>query len=276
MDRDHDRVILIGEGRLGRTILRSLGKRVVAIVRKSVPRDLEARTTGDEVIRIEMAGLHSVVEAETMWLAVPDRVIPEVVDKLVEIGIPAALSLVVHSSGALGVEVLNPLESNSCKVAALHPNLVLDGNSPFPADTIWGITQRSLSIDRVRRLLGVDSHRFLPIGNRHRPIYHAAATLVANYPLLLAEHAAGLYRTTGVDALDARAIIAGYLRSVAEKVESANTDLSLLDALTGPVARGDAETLDLQLESIEEEGMELTEELLRFLIEITKRSLERS
>lgn len=258
---------------MGRTILHSIGDRVVAVVRKSLS-GIEGSQSFEGSPQILLENIPSVAEATLIWLAVPDSVISEVVDHLCHISIPPQVSLIVHSSGALGTEVLAPLESEGRVVAGLHPNLILVGNAGFPSNTIWGVTPSSLSDVRLRKILGVVNHQFLPIENSMRPLYHAAATLVANYPLLLAENASALYSLSGVGERDARTIMAQYLRRVADSVEHTPSGASLLRSLTGPVARGDSQTLDLQIERIVEKGLEHTATLLQTLIELTRGQLE--
>jgi hypothetical protein len=80
-----------------------------------------------------------------------------------------------------------------------------------------------------------------------RASYHAAAGLVANGAAALAEAGARLLELAGCPARDSARVLGPLLRSVAENVER----LGLPEALTGPVRRGDAETVLRHIASIE-------------------------
>jgi predicted short-subunit dehydrogenase-like oxidoreductase (DUF2520 family) len=83
-----------------------------------------------------------------------------------------------------------------------------------------------------------------------RAAYHAAASIASNLLVALEESAAELLSRTGVD--DARELLAPLVLQTA-----ANWAERGPEALTGPIARGDAATVDRHLEAISEIAPEL-------------------
>ena len=83
-----------------------------------------------------------------------------------------------------------------------------------------------------------------------RAAYHAAASLASNFLVTLEESAVDLLRRIGID--DARQLLAPLvLRTAANWAESGD------EALTGPIARGDAATVQRQVEALRDVAPEL-------------------
>jgi predicted short-subunit dehydrogenase-like oxidoreductase (DUF2520 family) len=90
------------------------------------------------------------------------------------------------------------------------------------------------------------------VAEADRAAYHAAASMASNFLVALEESAAGLMRELGIE--EARQVLAPLvLRSAANWAERGG------DALTGPIARGDRETVARQREAIAATAPELTE-----------------
>src|SRR5262245_8134628 len=124
------RIGVIGVGRVGAVLGAALvraGHRVVAIspgsaasrerVRRLIP---AARVRPiDRVPR----GLDLVL------LAVPDDVLPGLVTGLAAAGAVSPGQVVVHTSGAYGVDVLRPLTDQGARPLALHPAMTFTGHA---------------------------------------------------------------------------------------------------------------------------------------------------
>jgi predicted short-subunit dehydrogenase-like oxidoreductase (DUF2520 family) len=144
---------------------------------------------------------------------------------------PVDSTVVLHLSGALGLDVLAPHERR----ASLHPLM------PLPSPEVGRVRLRSgitfaVAGDPVATTLGrALGGRCIEIDDDHRAAYHAAACIAANHLVALLGQvervaaAAGL----GVDAF--MDLAAAAVRDVA--------DLGPAAALTGPAARGDVATL---------------------------------
>jgi predicted short-subunit dehydrogenase-like oxidoreductase (DUF2520 family) len=78
------------------------------------------------------------------------------------------------------------------------------------------------------------------------PGYHAAAALAANGAAALAFVSVQVLERVGFDKRDAERAIGGLLQSVGENVQK----LGVPDSLTGPIARGDARTVESHREAL--------------------------
>ena len=184
----------------------------------------------------------------TVLLTVPDGAIASLAAEISHAGeVPPTVAF-AHCSGALGLGVLAPLGGRH-PTGSFHPlqsfprprapeafrgSLVaIDGSSD--------VLRRKLS--RLARDLGARPRR---VDEADRAVYHAAAVLASNYLVALASEAAELLETIGWsrrEAVDGLVpLMEGALAEVRRRGPSA--------ALTGPIRRGDAETVSRHLEAL--------------------------
>ena len=183
-------------------------------------------------------------------LAVPDRTVAEAAANLPSAVSSAQAAAVVHLSGALTLEPLADVGRRGWATGSLHPLQSLP-ETPAPR-ALNGITVAvdASDEDLARRLedlvrsLGAVPRRVPAAG---RTLYHAAAVLASNYVVALVAVAAGLLEESGWTRPDAMAALVPLVRGVADNLEAAG----LPRALTGPIVRGDLETVRSHLEALE-------------------------
>ncbi|GAB2547715.1 Rossmann-like and DUF2520 domain-containing protein [Leucobacter ruminantium] len=148
--------------------------------------------------------------------------------------------LVGHCSGATGLDALAPHEAFS-----LHPLLTVVGpGARFEGASaaVDGTTPRSLALaERLAELLGLEAFR---VAGRDRAAYHAAASIASNFLVTVEGFAADLAGTAGVPRRALVPLVRAAVQNWAE--------LGAADALTGPVARGDAATVQRQRDAVRE------------------------
>jgi predicted short-subunit dehydrogenase-like oxidoreductase (DUF2520 family) len=149
--------------------------------------------------------------------------------------------LVGHCSGATGLAVLAPHEA-----FALHPLMTITrrgGDFRGAGAAVAGSSDRALALaTELARVLGM---RPFEIADEDRAAYHAGAAMASNF-LVALESAA--QRVAGID----RDLLAPLVRAAVE-TWAAEGDA----ALTGPIARGDEETVARHREAISERAPEL-------------------
>jgi predicted short-subunit dehydrogenase-like oxidoreductase (DUF2520 family) len=109
---------------------------------------------------------------------------------------------------------------------------------PGCAFGITGDGQAAAWAERIATLLG---GRALRIAFDRRPLYHAAAVMASNYVVGLIDAAGILMNAAGVEEPEALCALAPLVRASAENALS----LGPQRALTGPIERGDVETVAL-------------------------------
>lgn len=187
---------------------------------------------------------------DAVLLSVPDEAIHEVAQRLAALGTAPPGCSAFHFAGALSTDVLAPLHERGYSVGSLHP-LQAVANGVSGADVLPGsffaVSGEPLARATAQRLLSPLGSRALEVPATRRPLYDAAAVMASDYVTLLLETAgdmlarAGVAWDEGVPAL--RAIVLGVLSRLgaAEGTRWA----------TGPLSRGDVETVRLHLRSME-------------------------
>jgi predicted short-subunit dehydrogenase-like oxidoreductase (DUF2520 family) len=217
-------MVIVGRGRVGTLLATGLRQAGIEIV----------GPLGHEVIP---AGVDAVL------LCVPDSEIAGAANA-VPIG-----PLVGHCSGATSLTVLAPHEGFS-----VHPLMTIAiGDQPSRLSgagaAIAGATPRALGLaESLARMLGMAPVR---VADEDRAAYHAAASIASNFLITLEAGAEQLAASAGID----RELLAPLVRATVENWLS----LGAQRALTGPVARGDEDTVARQREAVSERVPELLE-----------------
>lgn len=192
--------------------------------------------------------------AELLVLAVPDTELPGLVSGLAATAAVRPGTIVVHTSGANGVGVLAPL--SDCIPLAIHPAMTFTGSDEDIArlaDSCFGIT----AADEIGYAIG--QSLVLEIGGEPfrvreeaRVLYHAALAHASNHIVTVLGDAVEALRAAlpgelGVDDPDgiAERVVGPLARAALE-----NTLQRGQAALTGPVARGDADAVAAHLTAL--------------------------
>jgi len=231
---------VVGAGRAGTVLAAALaraGHRVVAAsaVSQESVRRIQRALPGTAIRRPEQV----IAEADLVLLTVPDDVLPGLVRGLAATGAPLEGRLLAHASGRHGLAVLEPAVRLGALPLALHPVMTFTGRSDDIdklAGICFGVTApQSLTAVAQALVLEMGGEPVL-IAEDRRDLYHAALAGAANHLITLVVQAGDLLQEAGV-ADPARML--GPLLSAA-----LDNALRLGDAaLTGPVARGDADTV---------------------------------
>ncbi|MGW6936616.1 Rossmann-like and DUF2520 domain-containing protein [Lentzea sp. NPDC054927] len=191
--------------------------------------------------------------ADLVLLAVPDDELPGLVRGLIATDSLRAGQIIVHTSGAQGVEVLEPAAQLGALTLALHPVMTFTGR----AEDLLRMSAACVGVtaadgDEVAWSVGealvveMDAEP-VRVPEAVRPLYHAALAHGANHLITLVRDAADLLTNAGV--ANAERLLGPLL--------SAALDNSLRHgdrALTGPVARGDTGTLRKHLDVLAEQA----------------------
>ena len=235
-------VVVVGAGRVGLFLARALtGVRPVAGV---VVRSGEARE------RATSAGLQAmslddrrVASASTLLLCVADDDLPGLVRALIDQG-AGGDGLVVHTSGRYGLAVLDGLAG---RVAAVHPAMTFRGTAAgdaIPRDFAYGVTADGTALTEATALVHDLGGRVELVPDDRRPLYHAAMCHAANHLNTLIADAADLLRRSGV--LDTEAVLGPMTRAALAHALASGTG-----ALTGPVVRGERDTVAAHLTALD-------------------------
>lgn len=238
------RVAVIGPGRVGTAVAMGLdhaGYDVAAVA----GRGREALRGFTE--RVPTATILPAAEAartaELVVVSVPDDSLAEVVRELARDDAVAEGSRWVHVSGAAGVEPLRPAELAGASVAACHPAQTFpdpDSGMVNLPGTAWAVTADEADLPWARVLVTDLRGVAVTVPSGARGLYHTGLSLGANGASTVVALARDLLRGAGVDVPE---------RFLDPLVRAATTGAAHegAAALTGPVRRGDADTVAAHL-----------------------------
>jgi predicted short-subunit dehydrogenase-like oxidoreductase (DUF2520 family) len=246
---------VIGAGRVGAVLgaaLARAGHRVVAVAavsKQSLKRASELLPGAQIRPAVEVAAA-----AELLVLAVPDDALGALISGLANAGAVGRGTLVVHTSGAHGIDILAPLTAGGAVPLALHPVMTFTGTEVDLQrldGACFGVTA-SQPLRPVAEALVIEmGSEPVWIAEELRPIYHAGLAFGANNLVTLVAEASDLLSRAGVESPHR---MLGPLLGAALDNSLRRGDR----ALTGPVARGDAGTVAAHLRAISSQAPEAT------------------
>ena len=208
-------------------------------------------------------------------LAVPDSAIHDVAVGLASLGEAPPGCAAFHMSGASSTEPLTPLHEQGYSVGSLHPLQTL-ANPVTGADLLprswFAVAGEPRARSTAYRLLAYLGSPSFEIPAANRPLYHAAAVLASNYVSVLTERARQLLVRAGVPWDESGPA----LKALVEGTLQHRVWPDGVQTITGPVARGDLETVDLHLRSLDPVDRRLYAALGRVALEMVEDDLEDS
>jgi predicted short-subunit dehydrogenase-like oxidoreductase (DUF2520 family) len=231
--------------------LRRAGHRVVAasaVSQGSIERVAD-RLPGVPVLRPE-----EVIErADLILLTVPDDALAGLVAGLAATDVPLGGKLIAHASGRHGLGVLDPVVAKGALPLAMHPVMTFTGRVEDEArmnGISFGVTAPG-PLRPVAEVLVVEmGGEPVFIAEDKRGIYHAALASGANHLVTLVTASAEMLGLAGVE--DPATMLAPLLYAALENALAFGPA-----ALTGPVARGDAETVAAHVAAIKAAAPEM-------------------
>ena len=182
-----------------------------------------------------------------VFLTVPDGAVARFADDIAVAGTPANAAF-VHCSGALGLGALNSLRAGHA-VGSFHP--LQSFPQPRPPEAFRGsLVAVDASTPPLRKHLGRLARDLgakpRAVGDAQRVVYHAAAVFASNYLVALAGEAVELLESIGWSEREAVAGLVPLMQGALAEVSRHGPTA----ALTGPVRRGDVETVVRHLEAL--------------------------
>ncbi len=242
---------IVGGGRLGTCLGRALAAKgfpVAAVACRTLRSARESvRLIGQGAAMTDQA--RAAARGRLVFLCLPD-------DRLAAVALRLAASrndwqgrVVFHTSGLLPASVLAPLQAKGASVGSFHPAQSFPAKDA-PFSLFRGITfglegegeVRAVAARVVRRLGG----HALWLTAADKPLYHAACSLASNGLAALLDTAAALLDDLGLDRRAAEGVLLPLSQGTLQNVKETDPRR----ALTGPVIRGDAGTVETHLEAL--------------------------
>ena len=237
------RVFVIGAGKAGRALAHAMRVGGVEVVGLHGRRPDHGITSG--------AWPATVALANVVLVTVRDAELDGVLRELRSAAALARGTVVLHASGTAEPQALDELRTDGHPGGTFHPLLPLTD----PTRATEQLRRAWIGIDGdagaravSRGLAAAIGARVLEIPAGAKASYHAAAVIASNFPVVLLALAARVLTQAGVDEEVARGALATLMTAAAENASASAPSA----ALTGPVARGDVETVRAHLAALSE------------------------
>lgn len=238
----YDRTAIVGTGRVAQSLGRLMaqaGAPPVVIAGRTPDHARRAASFIGPAVRTarirDVPGL-----ADRILIAVVDAAIPSVVDDLSDGGMRGGIAL--HTSGAHGPHLLDALAVRGVSCGVLHP-LQTVASPELGVEALkgasFGVGGDATAVEWAERIVEAVQGTSLRIRENGFASYHAGAVMAGNAVIAAIDAAVVLLAEAGVERREAlRAIRPLCLTSAQNALE-----IGPEAALTGPVQRGDDETV---------------------------------
>ncbi|MFL5499936.1 MAG: DUF2520 domain-containing protein [Gemmatimonadaceae bacterium] len=240
-----ERVFIIGPGHVGRGLFRAFRASGVDVVGLHGKRPSGVNTSTGSIPA-------DAARANVVMLCVRDTQVDDGIAEIAaaaEAGRIARDSVILHTSAIAEPAGLGALSAAGHAGGTFHP-LVPFSDPEISADLLrkaWiGIDGDIAAKNTSRRLAGHLGARTLDIPPGKKAAYHAAAVIASNFPVVLASVAGHLLHDIGVPDSSAHQAVESLMSGALANMKRALPD----DVLTGPVVRGDLETVGKHLRAL--------------------------
>ncbi|QZA78409.1 DUF2520 domain-containing protein [Deefgea tanakiae] len=244
---------VIGPGRLGQSLARlavdSGQYQIGGVLARSEQSAAKALAfIGAGQVCLQLADLPP---ADLWLLAVPDSSIAAVAVELAAAQVVKTGDVVFHASGALEANILAPLQAQGALIASLHPAF----SFADPARAVLTFFGTPCAIEgnaAACKLLNQFAQAIggvpFALAEGGKGAYHAALSMAANYLVTLADLSLKTAHQAGIAPEMANSLVLGLMQQTLHNIQA----LGPAVALTGPIVRGDAGTVQRHLEVVGE------------------------
>lgn len=254
------RIGIIGAGRVGCSLALALSDRKLPIgIYGRNPASVEFAAQ-IPYCNISEDLTHLVEASDTVFITVPDSSIQAVALGIVSSSGPGGLvgKVFLHCSGALSSGVLECIGSEGGCTGSLHPIQTFPDRTASWKNMLgiyFGFEGMLEAEAASKEIVGLLNGTMLTVNEGSKSLYHAAACVLSNYMVTLSHTAARMLERAGIDRETGSRAFAPLLHSTVVNING----LGSVEALTGPISRGDATTISAHLEALEQQLPDETE-----------------
>jgi predicted short-subunit dehydrogenase-like oxidoreductase (DUF2520 family) len=213
--------------------------------------------------------IEGIVEAsDTLFLTVPDGTIKKIWDYIDKLSIKN--KIICHCSGSVSSSIFSNIDNHHAYGYSIHPLLGISDK----LNSYEQLSHAFFTIEGSQGRLSEMKTMLINLGNsvqiispEDKSVYHSAAVFASNLMVALAQVSIDLLKGCGFNAENASfALNTLMLENMKNIVRQGTTE-----ALTGPIERGDVETVKRHLDCLDGEDRKIYILLSSKLIEIAKR-----
>jgi predicted short-subunit dehydrogenase-like oxidoreductase (DUF2520 family) len=184
--------------------------------------------------------------AQAVFITTPDDMIADIANHLTW----HAGQIVIHCSGVHSVDILQAARTYKANVCCLHPLQTfasIEEAINNIAGSTFAVEGEGTSLEIVREMATALKGNIIVLKAGDKVLYHTAAVTLSNYLVTLMKTAADLWQPLGIPQDEAVKALLPLLKGTVNNIER----VGIPNCLTGPIARGDIETVKKHIASLE-------------------------
>ncbi len=195
-------------------------------------------------------------KADVVFITTPDNAIADTCNSIAENDGFGKDAVVLHCSGVLPSTILSSAKKGGASVGSMHPlqsfaSAEIEQN-PFQ-DIIISVEGDAAAVNAAGKIATDLGATCLTIQTEAKTLYHASAAVASNYLVTLLDLALRLIEASGISGPDAIKVLKPLIEGTLANVER----VGVIKALTGPIVRGDVETVEKHIQEIGSKKPEL-------------------
>ena len=192
-----------------------------------------------------------------VWITASDDALLPLAEEIAQLDIPPHIEAFIHTSGVHSTDVLKPISKAGFKTYSAHPLMAFAQaeesvealNKVYFSIETTAASEKELSSDNcLTRLFEKTGNPILSIDTNKKELYHCAAAVLSNYMVTLLNMSYEMFAESGMSKSEIKAATAPLLKSTLSNIQD-NEFMS--HALTGPIKRGDSNTIAKHLEALQ-------------------------
>ncbi|OVE79177.1 hypothetical protein BVY01_03280 [bacterium I07] len=240
---------IIGAGRVGRTLNRLLFEESVHI---SIVIDLNLERARNclqpdqtSAVSAQLKDIPS--ETTILFLAVPDDSLGTLSEELSGSPFLSSELVAAHCSGLFSSDVIGALRNRLLNVCSFHPCCsITDGFEGDLKDIYIAIEGDEAGCKRLESVALLLNSKPFRIRKKDKIKYHAACVLASNYLVSLMDLAENVFPADISNTCNRQQILYPLVLGTLKNIQERGT----VEALTGPISRGDFHTVKHHIESL--------------------------
>lgn len=229
----------------------------------------DAKWAADFTDSVFYESIEDVIAAsDTIILSTPDGAIKKVWEELPKEHISG--KMICHLSGSLSSDVFSGIEKYGAYPISIHPLVAFsDKESVYHQlnQVSFTLEGHPFAVRKWRTVFEKTGNAVIEITKEMKPLYHAAASMLSNHVVAVLETGYQILERCGFSEEEARSFSSVLVKNNVENVIKDGA----VNALTGPIERGDMGTVNKHLSVLNEKEQEIYKACGKELISISKK-----
>lgn len=188
-------------------------------------------------------------DCDCIFVATTDRSLEDVWRQILDTGVPLTNKIFCHFSGSFSSDVFSGVEATGASACSIHPMAAFSDKSTSYQQlnqVMFTLEGKDPARSRILELFQGMGNAVLTISSEKKTLYHCSASLVSNFVIGLYQMGLDILGECGIKQEDATALVETLVRNNVEAMLQNGPE----NALTGPIERGDAITIEKHLAAL--------------------------